>query len=105
MFSLKKKPASGRPDLRLLTEAGARVVDVRSAQEFNAGHVPGSVNIPLDELMSRLPEVTFWARPVITVCRSGMRSAAASEILGKAGVQAHNAGSWEEFLETVKSRV
>lgn len=50
---------------------GAGVVDVREPWEFEAGHVPGAVNIPMGELVARKSEVSD---PVVLVCQTGARS-------------------------------
>lgn len=48
-------------------------VDVRSATEFAAGHIPGAINIPMDEVASRL--VDFSPRlPIVLFCKSGVRA-------------------------------
>jgi len=67
-------------------EAGLTLLDVRSPDEFSGelGHIPGAVLIPLGELRARLDELSREL-PVITVCRSGARSAQASLILERAG--------------------
>lgn len=65
---------------------GAFLVDVRTPEEFATGSYPGAVNIPLDEVESRVAE--FKGKPsVVVFCRSGKRSAEAIEILKKNGVQ------------------
>ncbi len=58
----------------------ATLVDVRTAREYSAGHISGSVNIPLDELRERLCEVPS-GKPVIVYCAVGMRGYLASNIL------------------------
>ena len=72
-----------------LEDAGPQVqiVDVREPAEFTGplGHIRGAVLTPLGELQSRLGELNV-ARPVVTVCRSGTRSAQAAVLLGKAGL-------------------
>ena len=72
-----------------LEDAGPQVqiVDVREPAEFTGplGHIRGAVLMPLGELQSRLGELNV-ARPVVTVCRSGTRSAQAAVLLGKAGL-------------------
>lgn len=68
-------------------EQGAPVVDVRSSQEYAAGHVPGAVNIPLDELDARSADLPAGS-PVHVICQSGGRSMKASELLATRGVQA-----------------
>jgi sulfur dioxygenase len=64
-----------------------QVVDVRTAEEYHGplGHIRGAVLLPMDELASRIGELDA-ARPVVTVCRSGARSAQAATLLGKAGL-------------------
>lgn len=63
-----------------------QVLDVREPAEFNGalGHVPGARLIPLGSLAERAAELSH-DRPIVTVCRSGARSAQATVILGKAG--------------------
>lgn len=65
-------------------QAGALVLDVRTADEWNQGHIPGSVLIPLDELSGRIGEVPR-DRDVVVVCRTGVRSAQGLTILQQAG--------------------
>lgn len=67
-----------------LQQSGAVVLDVRTRQEFKAGHAPRSRNIPLDQLAGRLREIPA-GRQVVTVCRSGARSARAAALLRSEG--------------------
>ena len=60
------------------------LIDVRTAEEFASGHIRGSVNIPVESLQSRLNEVPA-NQPIVVYCRSGNRSALASDILKQAG--------------------
>ena len=74
----------------LLREAhgpAPRLVDVREVYEFSAGHLEGSVNIPLGELPRRLAEIAPHDAPVF-ICRSGSRSLAACELALRAGIAA-----------------
>lgn len=71
----------------LLKQAPAlQIVDVREEVEFidKLGHLPGARLVPLSQLMGRLDEFDR-ERPVVAVCRSGVRSAQASVLLTKAG--------------------
>ena len=63
-----------------------QIVDVREPAEFNGalGHVPGARLVPLGSLSARAPELSK-ERPIVTVCRSGARSAQATVLLRKAG--------------------
>jgi len=56
------------------------LLDVRTPEEFNTGHIHGAVNISVESLQSRLSEVPNDL-PIIVYCRSGNRSAQASQIL------------------------
>jgi rhodanese-related sulfurtransferase len=60
------------------------VLDVRTAEEFVAGHVPGAVNIPYDQVASRLAEVPK-DRDVVLYCRSGRRAQLAAAVLADKG--------------------
>ena len=75
-------------------ENGAVIVDVRTVQEFNGSHFPGSKNIPLHMLPAKLKEIKQWNKPVVVVCASGMRSGQAKVLLTANGIETHNAGSW-----------
>jgi phage shock protein E len=62
------------------------VLDVRTPEEFAAGHVPGARNISHDQLAARLPELgELKDKQVVLYCRSGRRTLLAQEILRKAG--------------------
>jgi rhodanese-related sulfurtransferase len=62
------------------------LVDVRTAGEFAGGHIPGAVNIDLQQLSSRLNEIPR-DQPVVLYCRSGSRSATAARLLGQQGYE------------------
>jgi phage shock protein E len=81
---------SGRVDgatAKSLAASGARVVDVRTAEEFASGHVPGAINIPYDEIGKRASEIGPPSTPVVLYCRTGRRSGIAVEALQKAGYE------------------
>ena len=77
---------------------GATFVDVRSPGEFASGNAPGTINIPLQELGSRLGEISRFS-PVVLCCASGTRSGMAKLLLKKNGYQqVYNIGTWNKFL-------
>lgn len=81
-----------------LKQRGATLIDVRSAGEFAHGNAPGTINIPLQELGSRLSEIPRTA-PVVLACASGTRSGMAKFVLKKNGYQnVYNIGTWSKFL-------
>ncbi len=80
-------------DIGELLANGAVIVDVRTKNEYQQGHIKGSMNIPLDQLekaISKLPK----NKTIITCCASGMRSASAKGKLKSAGYTVENGGSW-----------
>ena len=90
-----RKVAALLPDLK---QRGATLVDVRSAAEYASGHAPGTLNIPLQELGSRLAEIPK-SSPVVVGCASGSRSGMAKLLLKKNGYpDVHNIGPWRKFL-------
>lgn len=76
------------------------VLDVREPDEFARGHLPGALNLPLDQLRSRLSELPL-KRPIVAYCQVGMRGYLATRILVQKGFDAINlAGgyrTWTQF--------
>ena len=70
----------------VLRDGGAFVLDVRTPEEWEEYHLPGSTLIPLDELESRLNEIPS-DQEILVVCRSGNRSAVGRDILLDAGFE------------------
>lgn len=67
------------------------LLDVRTAQEFAAGHLPGATNIPVDELRSRLGELPRDQK-IAAYCQVGQRGYLATRILIQSGFSAANIG-------------
>jgi rhodanese-related sulfurtransferase len=78
------------------------VVDVRTAEEFVGGHVAGSINIPLQEVVSRAEEIMNLPQPIIFCCVSGNRSGQAMHYFRSLGVDCENGGSWLEVKAQLK---
>lgn len=84
--------------LPALLAQGAVFVDVRTAAEFASAHAPGTLNIPLQELGTRLVELPR-DKTLVLACASGTRSGMARLMLkGKGYAQVHNIGVWRNFL-------
>jgi rhodanese-related sulfurtransferase len=79
MSALLATPDAQRPFL----------LDVRTADEFAAGHLPTALNIPVDDLRSRLNELPR-DRPIAAYCQVGQRGYIATRILRQAGFDAAN---------------
>lgn len=81
-------------DYAELMKKGAQIIDVRTKEEYQGGHIKGSINIPLNNLNHNLSKIKK-DKPVITCCASGMRSAAAKGILTSNGFsEVYNGGGW-----------
>ncbi len=73
------------------TSSVPTLIDVRTPVEFEAGHIPGAVNVPLDELKGSLDQLCAVLddhHDVVLVCRSGQRAGQAQEALHRAGLGA-----------------
>jgi len=83
---------------RLIASGEVELIDVREPHEYEAGHIPGSRLIELSRLPS-LAATISRERPVVLCCRSGGRSALATQALRSAGYDAHNmAGGMLEWV-------
>lgn len=76
------------------TEKSGTIVDVRTAAEFQGGHVAGSINIPMQEISSRMEEIRSLKTPLVLCCASGNRSGQVHSFLSQNGIECINGGSW-----------
>jgi rhodanese-related sulfurtransferase len=70
------------------------VIDVRTLAEYADGHLPGSINIPLNEIPNRLGELKKQPERLVVCCASGIRSNKAANILKQHGIECADGGSW-----------
>jgi len=96
IFGLKRLGLVSAEAARKHLQEGAWVVDVRSAGEFNAGHLSSAVNIPLDEIQSSVPRrVPDKNKVLLLHCLSGTRSGFAKRMLkGMGYLNVFNLGSY-----------
>ncbi len=83
-----------RVNYKELINQGAKIIDVRTPQEFSSGNISGSINVPLQTIHKKIDKIKKLKTPIVLCCASGMRSAQATSILKKHGIEAYNAGSW-----------
>lgn len=81
---------------RSRVERGALLLDVRTREEFAEGHVKGALNIPVQELGSRLSELPAHAS-IVVYCRSGGRSAMATQLLRARGHEVLDVGPMSAY--------
>ena len=92
-----------RPDkVKEALRKGAVIIDVRTANEFDMGKIPGSVNIPVDRISINSQRIKGMNRPVIFCCNTGHRSRQALAIMKEKGLnEAYSVGNWERLLKIV----
>ncbi len=69
-------------------DRGYELIDVRTIEEFDNGHLPGAKNLPLDELRERVDELS--ARDLVVTCQVGIRGHTATLLLGELGFNVKN---------------
>ena len=94
---------TGGSSLKQVLQKGAVIIDVRTAQEFDQGKLPGSINIPVDRISINLQRIRDMNKPIILVCSSGIRSRTATQLLRQKGMkQVYNGGNWEKVLRLMR---
>lgn len=85
-------------EARRLIKDGAKLVDVRTPDEFSSAHIPGAVNVPLGDLALRASSLGERDKPIVLYCASGTRSAAARSMLkGQGFTQVFNLGAMSRW--------
>ena len=101
MLSIFKNLFKPSTDLVKLIREGALIIDVRSKNEFDSGHINGSKNIPLNRINLETENIKKLSKKVITVCRSGSRSSIAKSQLTSKGIEAYNGGAWTRLKSQI----
>mgnify|MGYP000274085958 CR=1 FL=1 len=71
--------------VQALPEGSYRLLDVRSSSEFRTCHIPGAVNVPLDQVSRYRDQIVAADEPVVLVCQQGARAKQAQDKLAEAG--------------------
>ena len=85
----------------IISRKDVTLLDVRTPEEFQRGHIEGFLNIPVDELREGLSKLDK-SKPVYVICQSGLRSYIASRILAGNGYEAYNFSGGYRFYAAVK---
>ncbi len=87
-MAVQTKQSSNQAHAALANDSSIVLIDVRTVAEFEEGHIQGSINVPLDQLSQEITRVVSDKKTtVFLVCRSGNRSAQASDIMASLGYQ------------------
>ena len=92
----------GGGQIKQAIREGAVIIDLRTAYEYDQGHIPQSLNIPVDRIKANIGRIKVLRKPVILCCSTGSHCWEAANILREAGVpQVINGGSWQSLLRKV----
>lgn len=72
---------------KIISDEEFKIIDVRSREEFESEHIEGSVNVPLNELGSRIKEIAGEKKTCVFLCRTGTRSVMAADMFIQSGVR------------------
>ncbi len=93
LFSMfKRKNMSA--EIKEYLEKDAVILDVRTLEEWNEGHIENAKHIVLNTIPQQVEQIKSWNKPVIAVCRSGARSGQATDFLTQQGIDVINGGPW-----------
>ena len=101
-------PTITAADLR--NKPDAQLIGVRSPSEFASGHIPGAINIPTDQIESRLSDLSRG--PIVLICQMGKRAQITADILGPCQLDLRvlegGTGAWVQqgfpVVKSVKTR-
>jgi phage shock protein E len=92
---------SGATDIASLVKNGAFLVDMRTESEFQQGHAPGSINVPLSKL-GRNMSLFDGKKNIVVFCHSGNRSEYAKDVLVNKGLKnVYNGGAWADIQRII----
>jgi len=83
-------------------ENGAIIVDVRTPGEFNAKHIKGAINLPVQEIMKGNLQKLPKDKEIVVYCRTGSRSSASAKVLREKGWSVYDVATqseWERKIE------
>ena len=93
----------GQSGLKKALRHAAIIVDVRTAAEYDNGHIPDAFHIPVDRIKISADRLKDANRPVVLCCNSGHRSQTALKLLQSKGLkEVYNGGNWEKLLALMK---
>ncbi len=85
-------------------QQGAVIIDVRTANEYDRGRIPGSLNIPVDRISVSIGRIKQLNKPVIVCCSTGDRSKKAYTLLKQNGIkEVYDGGNWQRVLKVYES--
>jgi len=87
----------GAPIRQALREGGV-IIDLRTPYEYDQGHIPHAINIPVDRIKANIGRIRSLNKPVILCCGTGSHCWEAATLLREAGItRVHNGGGWQSL--------
>jgi len=94
----------GKNKIKEALRNGAAIIDVRTPREFDEGHIPQSINIPVDRVNASAQRIKDMNKPIVFCCASGARSSNAVSVMKQQGMkEVYNGGSWESVLRLMNN--
>lgn len=93
----------GNSKIKTALRNGAVIIDLRSPREFDEGHIPEAINIPVDRIPINAARIKAMDRPVILCGHSGSLGNARDYLLNHGVKEVYNGGSWVKVLNLVRS--
>ena len=82
----------------------AVIIDVRTQEEWNEGHIENSKHIVLHTIPAHLETIKSFGKPIIAVCKSGGRSEQDTRFLNQNGLDVINGGPWQNVHQELLSK-
>ncbi|MDP4147912.1 MAG: rhodanese-like domain-containing protein [Bacteroidota bacterium] len=93
----------GKSKIRQALKEGGIIIDLRPAPEYDQGHIPRSLNIPVDRIRANIGRIRDMRRPIILCCAHGSHCWEAMSILKEAGIdRVYYGGGWESVWRVVR---
>lgn len=90
-----------KEEIKNYLKKGAVILDVRTQEEWNEGHIEGAKHIVLNTIPDFLDDLKSMEKPIIAVCKSGGRSEQATRYLTAQGLDVINGGPWQNVAEVL----
>ena len=111
LFFLLEKKRSGKKltpqKVGILTNQGAKIIDIREPKDFQTGHISGSRNIPYSKIKENLDALKAETQPLIIVCKMGTSASTVAQQLEKDNVYRLDGGilNWKnQGLPVIKDK-
>ncbi|ALJ06096.1 sulfurtransferase [Pseudalgibacter alginicilyticus] len=93
IFGAKKR------QIQLFLENDAVILDVRTKKEFDAGAIPNSVHVPLQDLHNHIDKLKAMNTAFVVCCEAGVRASKAVKFLNINNIEATNGGGWHSLAK------